>query len=86
VCPRLTLYTEGRLVAERFQLAMLPSLMPRYKIAPSQPLPVIGTKAGGQGRGLAMFRWGFILNWAQDAGHPAAGPRGGMARSGCQRT
>jgi putative SOS response-associated peptidase YedK len=66
VCARFTLYTEGRLIAERFQLATLPSLKPRYNIAPSQPLPVIGTKAGGQGRGLAMFRWGFIPNWAQD--------------------
>jgi putative SOS response-associated peptidase YedK len=66
VCARFTLYTEGRLIAERFQLAFLPSLMPRYNIAPSQQLPVIGTKAGGQGRGLAMFRWGFIPHWAQD--------------------
>jgi len=66
MCARFTLYTESRLIAERFQLAALPSLMPRYNIAPSQPLPVIGTKAGGQGRGLAMFRWGFIPHWAQD--------------------
>ena len=33
---------------------------------PSQALPVIGAKAGRQGRGLAMFRWGFIPHWAAD--------------------
>ena len=66
MCARFTLYTEGRLIAERFLLAQIPALVARYNIAPSQPLPVIGTKAGGQGRGLAMFRWGFIPHWAQD--------------------
>jgi len=66
VCARFTLYTEARLIAERFQLAALPSLTPRYNISPSQQLPVIGAKAGGHGRGLAMFRWGLIPHWAQD--------------------
>ena len=31
---------------------------------------MIGTKAGGQGRGLAMFNWGFIPHWAQDDSGP----------------
>jgi putative SOS response-associated peptidase YedK len=66
VCARFTLYTPGNLIAERFLLAQIPSLVARYNIAPSQPLPVIDTKAGGLGRGLAMFRWGFIPRLAQD--------------------
>jgi len=66
VCARFTLNTEGRFIAERFLLAQIPALVARYNIAPSQQLPVIGTKAGGHGRGLAMFRWGFIPHWAQD--------------------
>ena len=44
MCARFAPYTEGRLIAERFQLAFLPSRMPLYNIAPSQQLPVIGTK------------------------------------------
>ena len=43
-----------------------PDLRPRYNIAPSQLIPVIGAKAGGHGRGLAMFKWGFIPHSAQD--------------------
>src|SRR5262249_52802514 len=65
-CVRFTLYMEGHLIAERFLLAQIPALVARYNFAPSQPLPVIGAKAGGPARGLAMFRWGFIPHWAQD--------------------
>lgn len=65
MCARFTLHAESRLIAERFLLAQIPALVARYNIAPSQPLPVVGTKAGGHGRGLAMFRWGFIPHWAQ---------------------
>jgi membrane protease YdiL (CAAX protease family) len=59
VCARFTLYTEGRLIAERFQL--LPSLMPRYNIAPSQPLPVVGTKVVE--RAAVMFAAIFMIGF-----------------------
>ena len=36
-------------------------------VAPTQLVAVIGTKAGG-GRGLAMFRWGFVPSWANEPG------------------
>lgn len=64
MCARFTLFTPGGVLAERFHLTQPPDLAPRYNIAPSQPIPVIGTKAGGQGRGLALFRWGFTPHWA----------------------
>jgi len=67
VCARFTLYTAGNRIAERFHLAQIPDLTPRYNVAPSQLVAVIGTKAGGGGRGLALFRWGFIPRWANDA-------------------
>ena len=70
MCARFTLYTPGTVVAERFNLAQVPDLVPRYNVAPGQPLPVIGTKVGGQGRGLALFRWGFVPHWAQDDSGP----------------
>jgi putative SOS response-associated peptidase YedK len=54
------------LLAERFGLLQPPDLSPRFNIAPSQLVPVIGTKAGGHARGLAMFKWGFIPHWAND--------------------
>jgi putative SOS response-associated peptidase YedK len=69
MCARYTLRTPADLLVERFGLFAPPDLRPRFNIAPSQLIPVIGAKAGGQGRGLAMFRWAFIPHWAQgDAG------------------
>ena len=62
---RFTLRSPADLLAERFGLLQPPDLKSRYNIAPSQLIPVIGTKAGGQGRGLALFKWGFIPHWAQ---------------------
>jgi putative SOS response-associated peptidase YedK len=66
MCARFTLRAPPDLLAERFNLLQIPQLVARYNIAPSQLLPVVGTKAGSQARGLAMFKWGFIPNWAQD--------------------
>jgi putative SOS response-associated peptidase YedK len=69
MCARYTLRTPADLLAARFGLPRVPDLLPRYNVSPTQSVPVIGTKAGGQGRGLALFRWGFIPHWAQnDAG------------------
>ena len=67
MCARFTLITPGSLIAERFNLAQVPNLTARYNVAPSQLVAVIGTKAAGGGRGLALFRWGFIPRWANDA-------------------
>jgi putative SOS response-associated peptidase YedK len=69
MCARFTLRSPADLLAVRFGLLQPPDLNPRFNIAPSQLVPVIGTKAGGHGRGLAMFKLGFVPHWAQgDAG------------------
>src|SRR5262245_37022378 len=65
MCARYTLRSPADLFAERFGLLQVPVLTARYNIAPSQLIPVIGAKAGG-GRGLGMFKWGFLPHWAQD--------------------
>jgi len=70
VCARFTLFTPGQRIAELFHLSQVPALTPRYNVAPSQLVAVIGTKAGGGGRGLALFRWGFIPRWANDQKGP----------------
>jgi putative SOS response-associated peptidase YedK len=56
VCGRFSLTTPADLVAEAFELAETPSLLPRYNIAPTQPVAVV---RGGPERKLAMLRWGF---------------------------
>ena len=70
MCARYTLRSPADLLAERFSLLQPPALQRRFNIAPSQLVPVIGAKAGGHGRGLAMFKWGFIPHWAQDLHFP----------------
>ena len=70
MCARFTLFTPGERIARQFSLAQVPALVPRYNVAPSQLVAVIGTKASGSGRGLAMFRWGFVPHWAADAKGP----------------
>jgi putative SOS response-associated peptidase YedK len=65
MCARYTLRSPADLLAARFGLPQAVDLKARFNIAPSQLIPVIGAKAGG-GRGLAMFKWGFIPHWQQD--------------------
>ncbi len=78
MCARFTLFTPGDLIAARFNLNQVPDLTPRYNVAPSQQVPVIGAKASGSGRGLALFKWGFVPHWSQD---PKSGPKPVNAKS-----
>jgi putative SOS response-associated peptidase YedK len=66
MCARYTIRTPADLLAARFGLPQVPDLRPRFNISPAQAIPVIGTRAGGHGRGLAMFKWGFVPHWVQD--------------------
>ena len=70
MCARYTIRTPADQLAARFGLPQVPDLRPRYNVSPTQSVPVIGTKAGGLGRGLALFRWGFIPHWAVDDSGP----------------
>lgn len=42
-----------------------PELAPRYNVAPSQVIAVVGAKADGR-RGLAQLRWGLVPHWSND--------------------
>jgi putative SOS response-associated peptidase YedK len=53
-------------------------LQPRYNIAPTQAVAVVGGKPGGARRGLAMLNWGLVPRWSN---HPDGGPRPINARS-----
>lgn len=43
-----------------------PNLPPRYNIAPTQAVPIVRPLENGDGRELAMVRWGLIPHWARD--------------------
>ncbi len=66
MCGRFTLTTPDQQLASLFHDAPLPeSLLPRYNIAPTQPVVVYRwTHAEPE---LSRLRWGLIPSWAEDA-------------------
>jgi putative SOS response-associated peptidase YedK len=41
MCGRFVLYSSGETIAEYFDLAEVPELLPPYDVAPSQPVAVV---------------------------------------------
>jgi len=79
MCGRFTLRASAAEVAEQFALFEAPRLVPRYNIAPTQPVPVVrlaahqlesrGRPAGRETepvREFALLHWGLIPSWAKD--------------------
>jgi putative SOS response-associated peptidase YedK len=77
MCGRFTLRSTGEAVAEAFGLAEAPDLLPRFNIAPGQPVAVVREMPRAQERQLAYLRWGLIPAWADDPsiGDPLANAR-----------
>lgn len=67
MCGRYTVYHDALVLQVAFGLAKVADLAPRYNVAPSQPVPVVGLKPDGTTRGLAMLPWGLLPAWANDA-------------------
>ncbi len=65
MCGRYTLKTPAGDLAERFGVVGdVPSLEPRYNVAPTQEVAAVLADSGG--RRLEMLRWGLIPSWAKD--------------------
>lgn len=60
MCARYTLAVPDAEFQEHFELLIPPGLSPRFNVAPSQPVAVVGLKADGSARGLVPMRWGFV--------------------------
>lgn len=69
MCGRFTLRTPAKDLLEVFQLLRTPELVPRYNIAPTQPVAVV--RQVERRRELSMMRWGLVPSWSKD---PKAGP------------
>ena len=65
MCGRFTLKSPGRLKFDNFDRANLPPLLPRYNIAPSQPVLTITQRKDE--REAALMQWGLIPAWSKDA-------------------
>ena len=59
-------------IRRTFGVEERPNLAARYNVAPTQEVPIVRCKADGDGRELAVVRWGLIPHWADD---PAIGNR-----------
>lgn len=69
MCGRYELHAHPAAIALAFGLQELPSIAPRYNIAPMTDVPVVRTNAEGE-RELVMLRWGLVPRAAKD---PAIG-------------
>lgn len=78
MCGRFTLIAPGEAIAELFQLTDVPTLVPRYNIAPTQPIAAVRLSQSSAARELTYFHWGLIPRWAKD---PKIGSRMINARS-----
>lgn len=70
MCGRFALITPTEQLALQFKadagnLASMPESVPRYNIAPTQPVLAVRLTEDGQ-RELTFFRWGLIPSWAKD--------------------
>lgn len=67
MCGRYTLKTAPDVLAEHFEVPAFPDVLPRYNVAPSQPVAVVRPDSEGKpGREMVMLRWGMIPAWADD--------------------
>lgn len=78
MCGRFTLAAPADRVAALFGAATRSAIVPRYNIAPSQPVLTVGRKADGRTRGLALMRWGLV---PRDTADPKGGRRPINARA-----
>ncbi len=64
MCGRFTLTIDPLHLQEAFPWAVIPdNLVPRFNIAPSQPVAVIPNTGDNT---LSMYRWGLIPSWSKD--------------------
>jgi putative SOS response-associated peptidase YedK len=66
MCGRYTLTQSGGAIATAFHLSEVPKLVPRYNIAPTQPVPAILTATPDSERQFKLLYWGLIPSWSKD--------------------
>lgn len=66
MCGRYALYADGEQLAWRFGTPVPHPIVPRYNIAPSQPVLALRYNRGAKTREWTHFVWGLVPRWAQD--------------------
>jgi putative SOS response-associated peptidase YedK len=68
MCGRFALIADTEQVATLFEVddvANIPAAVPRYNIAPTQPVLAVRLNENGR-REITFFRWGLIPSWSKD--------------------
>jgi putative SOS response-associated peptidase YedK len=66
MCGRFALYSDPKVLRERFDLVAMAEYRPSYNIAPTQPIAAITAREDG--RHLDMYRWGLVPFWSKEIG------------------
>ncbi len=66
MCGRFTLTQTAEQITNAFQLPTAPHVVPRYNIAPTQPVPAVVMAIETGDREFRLFYWGLIPSWAKD--------------------
>lgn len=66
MCGRFSQRQSAEAIAQAFQVLEVPSLTPRYNIAPTQAVATVLQNSQQEGRHLKMLHWGLIPSWAKD--------------------
>jgi len=72
MCGRYTQTQSAQAIAEAFDLDEVPTLPPRYNIAPTQLVGTVLQTPQQRDRQFRVLRWGLVPSWAKD---PAIGNR-----------
>ncbi len=66
MCGRYSQSKSAEIIAKAFHIEDVPTLEPRYNIAPTQSVPTILQTSASTNRQFKMLHWGLIPSWAKD--------------------
>ena len=67
MCGRYSQRQSAKIIAQVFQVDEVPTLEPRYNIAPTQSVPTVLQTSALTNRQFKMLHWGLIPSWAKDS-------------------
>lgn len=67
MCGRYSQTQSAEIIAKAFQVDNLPTLEPRYNIAPTQSVATVLQTSASTNRQFKMLHWGLIPSWAKDS-------------------
>jgi len=67
MCGRYSQTQPAEIIAKAFQVDNVPTLEPRYNIAPTQSVSSVLQPSASKNRQFKMLHWGLIPSWAKDS-------------------